>query len=230
MPVSAGHADENLPVSIGTPLAGLSIAVVDSQLRTVAVGEAGELCLIGPTLAHGYLARDAVTALRFIRLPDFPQACAYRTGDRVQLGTDGLLRYLGRFDDEFKLSGYRIDPAEVESTLLGYPGIREVAVVGQRLPDGGKRLAAFLVAVKMPQLAVLRHWLTERLPAPAVPAAFSADCPLAAQCQWQDPSGCLAQSSGRRTVVWRATGNTIGIGGDGRMARSTGGIGADAGQ
>lgn len=173
MPASADDADENIPVSIGTPLAGLSIAVVDSQLRTVAVGDAGELCLIGPTLANGYLARDAVTAQRFVSLPDFPQACAYRTGDRVQLGEDGLLRYLGRFDDEFKLSGYRIDPSEVESTLLGYPGIREVAVVGQSLPDGGKRLAAFLVAVKMPQLAVLRHWLTERLPAAAVPAAFS---------------------------------------------------------
>lgn len=173
-PGTPDDQDQSAPVSIGTPLAGLTVAVVDSDLRTVAVGTAGELCLIGPTLAHGYLARDAITATRFIPLPDFPDAgCAYRTGDRVQLGADGVLRYLGRLDDEFKLSGYRIDPAEVESTLLGYPGIREAAVVGQSLPDGGKRLAAFLVAVNMPQLAALRCWLTERLPAPAVPAAFS---------------------------------------------------------
>ncbi|MFC5475412.1 amino acid adenylation domain-containing protein [Paraherbaspirillum soli] len=163
-------------VPIGRPLAGVDIAVVDSELRPVPRGEPGELCLIGGGLAHGYLGRAALTAERFVPLAALPgRPRAYRTGDRVLLGDDGELRYLGRLDDEFKLSGHRIDPLEIEAALLSYPGLREVAVVGQPLAGGGKRLAAFIVAdSELPSPAALRAFLSERLPAVAIPASYSA--------------------------------------------------------
>ncbi|MFL9926090.1 amino acid adenylation domain-containing protein [Herbaspirillum lusitanum] len=184
---SSGPADmatASQAVPIGQPLAGLSIAVVDDKLRLLAHGEPGELCLMGPTLAQGYLNRAAVTAARFVLLPDFPdEVKAYRTGDRVLLGDDGLLRYLGRLDDEFKISGHRIEPAEVETALLTYPGIREAAVLGVTNAHGDKRLHAFLAldtcherfaaGTGETEFAALRSWLMARLPAPAVPGVFA---------------------------------------------------------
>ncbi|MFC4158682.1 amino acid adenylation domain-containing protein [Chitinimonas lacunae] len=157
-------------VPIGRPLPGLTVAVVDESLRPVAPGMPGELCLLGGALARGYLGRDALTATRFVQLhalPDAPRA--YRTGDRVLLDGQGQLRYLGRLDDEFKISGHRVDPSEVETALLAYPGIREAAVVGLTQPGGLKRLVGFLVG-DATDPAPLRAFLAERLPAAAVPS------------------------------------------------------------
>ncbi|CDG83717.1 non-ribosomal peptide synthetase [Janthinobacterium agaricidamnosum] len=168
-------------VPIGQPLPGVAVAVVDASLRPVGFGVEGELCLLGGALARGYLGRVALTAQRFVQLELAGEAGgarrAYRTGDRVLLGHDGQLRYLGRLDDELKLSGHRVDPLEIEAALLQYPGMREAAVVAQALADGGKRLLACLVAdaaLPAPEPAELRAFLAERLAAAALPAAYLA--------------------------------------------------------
>jgi nonribosomal peptide synthetase MxcG len=154
---------------IGQPLAGIDIAVVDADLRPVALGQEGELCLMGPTLARGYLGRPELSAHRFTRLAALEGAPrAYRSGDRVVLGQDRQLRYLGRLDHELKISGQRIDPLEIEAALLQYPGMRDAAVVAV----GGARLAAFIVTDAAPP-AALRAFLGERLAAAAVPASFT---------------------------------------------------------
>ncbi|MEV7302410.1 amino acid adenylation domain-containing protein [Streptomyces clavifer] len=175
--VVATAADLNDPAlapddtPVGRPLPGSRVAVRD-----------GELYLLGPALAHGYRNLPKETAERFVRLdglPDTPRA--YRTGDRVQLGKDGLLRYLGRLDDEFKISGHRVQPAEVESALLSHPGIKDAAVVGQVLPDGTRRLTAHLVAAEdQPPLSAVRDHLKTRLPAAMIPTSlnFLARLPL----------------------------------------------------
>ncbi|MEV8598289.1 amino acid adenylation domain-containing protein [Streptomyces griseoviridis] len=148
-------------VPIGLPLPGTRAAVVD-----------GELYLLGPTLADGYRP-DVPDSARFApltALPDAPRA--YRTGDLVRVGEDGQLRYLGRADTEFKISGHRVQPAEVESALLTHPRVREAAVAGQVLPDGTRRLAAHLVAEgPVPSAAEVREHLRARLPAAMIPSA-----------------------------------------------------------
>jgi nonribosomal peptide synthetase MxcG len=156
-------------VPIGRPLPGVDIAVCAQQ--PVGIGEEGELCLIGAGLARGYFDRAALSAQRFVTLPDGRRA--YRTGDRVVLGDDGELRYLGRLDDEVKISGHRIDPSEIEAALLQYPGVREAAVVCQSQPDGGKHLRAFVATAGKLNAPALRAFLAERLPAAAVPANYA---------------------------------------------------------
>ncbi len=164
-------------VPIGQPLPGMSLVVVNAALRPLPQGAAGELCLIGEALAQGYLGREERSAQRFVQLHALPGAPrAYRTGDHVQVGPDGELRYLGRLDDELKISGHRIDPNEIETTLLAAPGVREAAVVGQALADGNKRLVAFIVAdesfdTRPFDANALRAFAAARLPAVAVPSA-----------------------------------------------------------
>ncbi|GAB7110785.1 hypothetical protein JCM4814A_91030 [Streptomyces phaeofaciens JCM 4814] len=151
-------------VPIGLPLPGIRAAVVE-----------GELYLLGDTLARGYRGapRDGS---RFAPLTDVPGAPrAYRTGDLVRVDEDGQLRFLGRSDDEFKISGHRVQPAEVESALLTHPGIREAAVVGQTLADGTRRLVAHLVAQSpAPSASEIRVHLRARLPAAMIPSAVEA--------------------------------------------------------
>ncbi|MEU1511068.1 amino acid adenylation domain-containing protein [Streptomyces sp. NPDC005811] len=150
-------------VPIGRPLPGTRAAVVD-----------GELHLLGDNLARGYRG-DHPDASRFAPLTALPGAPrAYRTGDLARVGDDGQLRHLGRTDTEFKISGHRVHPAEVESALLALPGIRDAAVVGQVLPDGTRRLAAHVVPDgPAPAPALLRERLRAALPAATVPSAIT---------------------------------------------------------
>ncbi|WNG46497.1 amino acid adenylation domain-containing protein [Archangium minus] len=168
-PVSSGEE-----VPIGRPLPGVRAALIDSHGRLAAPGAEGELFLMGGGLARGYLGRPELDAARFTSLNALPESPrAYRTGDRVRLREDGQLVFVGRVDDEFKISGHRIDPAEVETVLLGHPGVRDAAVVGQVLPGGTRRLCAHIVAASpAPAAAELRRYLLEKLPAPMVPGVF----------------------------------------------------------
>ncbi|WP_181808921.1 amino acid adenylation domain-containing protein, partial [Streptomyces shenzhenensis] len=159
------HDPDLLPgdIPIGRPLPGTRAAVLD-----------GELYLLGDALARGYRGETPDSA-RFgplTALPGSPRA--YRTGDLVRLGADGRLRFLGRADDEFKISGQRVQPAEVENALLTHPRIREAAVVGQTLGDGTRRLVAHLVAEPpAPSASEVRAHLRGILPAAMIPSAVA---------------------------------------------------------
>ncbi|MDQ0955308.1 amino acid adenylation domain-containing protein/thioester reductase-like protein [Streptomyces phaeochromogenes] len=149
-------------VPIGLPLPGTRAAVVD-----------GELHLLGDNLAVGYRGDRPLDAARFAPLDVLPEAPrAYRTGDLVRIGGDGQLRYLGRSDTEFKISGHRVHPAEVESALLAHPRVRDAAVVGQLLDDGTRRLVAHVVPDgPAPAVALIRDHLRAALPAAMIPSA-----------------------------------------------------------
>jgi nonribosomal peptide synthetase MxcG len=150
-------------VPIGLPLPGMRAAII---------GETGELHLIGDALALGYLGRPELTAKRFITLA-LPggDVRAYRTGDLVMLRADGQIVFVGRVDDEFKISGHRVAPREIETALLRCAGVREAAVIGCVLPGGAKRLSAWLVADEpQPTPADLRRQLQTTLPASVIPS------------------------------------------------------------
>ncbi|QEL54545.1 non-ribosomal peptide synthetase [Chromobacterium paludis] len=154
---------------IGLPRPGVTAVIVDAALQPVMQGEEGELCLLGDALALGYLHRPELTARRFVALEALPDAPrAYRTGDRA-VWRDGQLHFLGRLDQELKISGLRVDPAEIENALLAIPGVREAAVIGQPLAGGGYALAAFLSGDAALEPAALRRALSHALPAAAVP-------------------------------------------------------------
>ncbi len=160
--------------AIGRSLAGRQAYVLDAELRPVPRGVAGELCLGGVGVARGYLGRPERTAERFVpdALGSEPGARLYRTGDRARWRADGELEFLGRYDHQVKVRGFRIEPGEIELALARHSGVREAAVVVREERDGDRRLAAWVVGTA--PASELREHLRRTLPAHMVPAAFGA--------------------------------------------------------
>ena len=160
-------------VPIGTPIAGTELMIVDDRLTPVGPGEEGELLALGGGLALGYLNQPELTAERFIevRLPDGMRGRAYRTGDRVRCRADGAIEFLGRFDDQVKIDGHRIEPDEIRRVIETLDGVRECRVLVRKGPAGQKRLVAYVLLVRRGD-ADLRSVLQERLPPHMVPHYF----------------------------------------------------------
>ncbi|MEV6281560.1 amino acid adenylation domain-containing protein [Kribbella sp. NPDC051770] len=155
-------------VPIGAPVANTTTRVLDTWLRPVPVGVAGELYLGGVQLADGYVARAALTAGRFVA--DDNGARLYRTGDVVRWNAQGRLEYLGRSDDQVKIRGNRIELGEIGAVLEQHPAVSAAAIAALDHPAGGKYLAAYVVTDA--DDAVLREYLAESLPDYMVPAVF----------------------------------------------------------
>lgn len=153
--------------SIGHPTAPTSAHILDSWLRPVPDGVAGELYLAGAQLTRGYLDRMAETASRFVAHPFLPGQRMYRTGDMVRRAPDGGLQFLGRSDDQVKIRGFRVEPGEIAAVLTQHPGVRSAHVAVSRR-GGGHRLTAYVAAEEI-DLAHLRATLPARLPRYMIP-------------------------------------------------------------
>lgn len=162
-------------VPVGQPLPGAQVYVLDDVLNPVADHVAGELYIGGASVALGYLGQPGLTAERF--LPDpFGNGGArvYRSGDQVRRQRQGALEFIGRADDQVKVRGYRVEPAEVARVLLGLGGVSEAAVLALPQDDDETRLhlVAYCVAVTGVPLNSdnLRQQLQACLPDYLVPA------------------------------------------------------------
>jgi nonribosomal peptide synthetase MxcG len=160
------------PVPIGRPLPGVSALIIDDARRVIEQpGVVGELCLLGPTLAEGYLRRDDLTRQRFVQVPGFGRS--YLTGDLAAWADDGQLLFSGRRDDELKLSGHRIAPAEIEAALARHSQVRGSVVHGATHPGGMTYLVAHVEAdAGSVDAAGLRKFLAGTLPAALIPSVF----------------------------------------------------------
>lgn len=166
---------------LGRPVGGKRMYVLDEHLRIVPPGVVGELYLAGAGLAHGYLDQPGLTAERFVPDPFGPAGeRMYRTGDLVRWAPDGVLEFVGRADQQFKLRGFRIEPAEVEAALTGHPGVAEARVIVREDRPGDRRLVAYVApdreAVENAAFdpVTLRRHLAGLLPDHMIPSAFVA--------------------------------------------------------
>ncbi|MHA7648277.1 acyl-CoA synthetase [Mycobacterium sp. ML4] len=133
---------ERRPGWVGLPLAGVQTRLIDDHGQAVPhdAETVGKLLVRGPTLFDGYLNRPEATAEAFD-----PEGW-YRTGDVAVVDDGGMHRIVGRESvDLIKSGGYRIGAGEIETVLLGHPGVDEVAVVGPPDEDLGQRIVAYVV-------------------------------------------------------------------------------------
>lgn len=130
---------------LGYAIDGAWLHVVDERMVPVGPGEVGELWIGGTGVANGYL-NDTLTHERFRPNPFVTEhGTIYRTGDLVRAGKNGLLEFRGRADDQVKIHGVRVEPAEVAAVLRRHPAVTDAAVVAQR-DDEGVRLVAYVQA------------------------------------------------------------------------------------
>ncbi|WP_344028213.1 amino acid adenylation domain-containing protein [Streptomyces luteireticuli] len=123
--------------AIGRPAAGARLRVVDDAGQPVPPGCPGDLLIGGPMVTPCYADDEELNRTRFTELPG--AGLFYRTGDRARFDHDGLLHFLGRDDQQVKLSGHRLELGQIEAALLRHPAVVNAVVV---LDDG--RLTACL--------------------------------------------------------------------------------------
>jgi amino acid adenylation domain-containing protein len=166
---------ERLP-TIGRPIDGVRIYIVDEQMKPVPEGMPGEILIGGAGAGRGYINLPELTAQRF--LPDpfvtTEPSRMYRTGDLARLLPDGQITFLGRTDDQVKIRGYRIEPGEISAVLNRHPGVETTCVTVRAEESGEPRLIAYIVMKPGADLRAreLRNSLAEHLPDYMVPSTF----------------------------------------------------------
>ena len=138
------------PGSMGRPYPGHRVAVIDDDGNECAPGVAGDIAVHArdrhgardPIFFLGYWNNERATKAKFTGEP-FESWC--RTGDRAVMDADGYLWYQGRSDDQFKSSGYRIGPTEIEDCLARHPAVAQVAVVPKPDAERGAVVKAFII-------------------------------------------------------------------------------------
>ena len=144
----------DLPESIGRPVPGVELRIVNDAGRPQPAGETGELWIRSPAVMEGYL--EAQEETRAVLADGW-----FRTGDLATISSDGFVAIAGRKKELILRGGYSVVPAEVEAVLLTHPAVAEAAVVGEPHPDLGEEVVAFV---------------TLRAGAPVDPAALIAHC------------------------------------------------------
>ena len=158
-------------VPIGRALPNTRMLAVDPTGRMLPPGALGELVVEGDCLAMGYRGEPELTGRRFLEGTGGRRR--YLTGDLGRTRFDGQLELIGRLDDQIKLAGHRIEPAEIEAALLRQPGVAAATVVARAAPDGRSKLVAYLVAsAESLDTGRLRTALLAEQPEYLVPAAF----------------------------------------------------------
>jgi non-ribosomal peptide synthetase-like protein len=168
---SAAVCRPGQPITIGRPLEGYDLLVLDGEMRPLAPGETGELYIGGAGIARGYFKEPDLTRSAFVVSPDDGRRL-YRTGDLARIDPGGEIEYCGRIDSQVKIRGYRVELAEVEAVLLEQQHVTG-AVVDVREHDGARTLAAYVLldqpSATLDRAAVLAA-LRSRLPAYMVPS------------------------------------------------------------
>lgn len=123
--------DDADPLPIGKACENMRLLILTPEEKEAAVGEQGELCVIGSGVALGYWKAPELTAKAFVQNPlnDAYREMMYRTGDLAYRGEDGLIMFLGRKDHQIKHKGNRIELGEIETAAVCVNGVENACAI-----------------------------------------------------------------------------------------------------
>ncbi|GGB26258.1 non-ribosomal peptide synthetase [Puia dinghuensis] len=174
--VSCWNCPAEVPevIPIGRPVANTQLYIAGPQQQLCPIGAIGEIFIGGVQLSRGYLGHPEWTEERFV--PDVMSGRSgerlYRTGDLGRWLPDGNIEFLGRQDEQVKISGYRIELGEIENVLSQSPEVSACAVTVNEDDPGNKRLAAYIVPRGRWDKKVLIDYLRSRLPKYMIPSLW----------------------------------------------------------
>jgi long-chain acyl-CoA synthetase len=143
--------------TIGLPLPGTDLLILDNDERAVAIGEPGEICIKGPQLMSGYWNRDAETKQSMTAQGFF------KTGDIAYMTADGYVKIIDRKKDTIVVSGFNVYPNEIEEVLATMPQVLECAAVGVNDGPAGEAVKVFIVKkdLELTESQVLEYCKTQ---------------------------------------------------------------------
>jgi len=164
-------------VSIGKPIDGTQMFVLNDSLQPVPLGVAGELYIAGDGVARGYYKNKNLTAEMFVsnKFSSHPEFFMYKTGDLVRFRSDMNLQYLGRSDFQVKIRGFRVEIGEIEVISATYDLVKECVVKTWEDDRGEQVLVAYIVPVgniESLDTLDLRGFLKGKLPDYMIPSIF----------------------------------------------------------
>jgi len=165
---------KDVTIPIGKPLMNYKVYILGKHLECMPVGCPGELCISGVGLARGYLNAPELTAESFVPNPFTQGEKLYRTGDLAKWLSDGNVEFLGRIDDQVKIHGIRIEPAEIEAAMDEHEAVRKTVIMAREDRRGEKGLVAYVVLDREPAPTIneFRGFLKQKLPGYMVPSTY----------------------------------------------------------
>jgi amino acid adenylation domain-containing protein len=168
--MSAAPAGGSVP--LGPPIPNVRIHILDERQRLVPLGAPGEIAFSGVCVGRGYINDPERTAQAYSTDPYVDGARLYRAGDYGRWSPDGKLEYLGRRDNQVKISGFRIEIGDIENALLGVPAVRDGAVVVGEGAGQSKFLVAFYSGNGPLEVDEIRNEMAARVPGYMVPSTY----------------------------------------------------------
>jgi len=165
MNISNPYMGERRAGTVGLPLPGVSVRLLDRALQPVAEGEAGEVYLRGPNIFAGYWQREEATRSSFVD-------GYFKTGDLATRSKDGYYTLCGRSGDLIISAGFNIYPREMEEFLQEQPEVAEAAVIGCPDPVRGEVPVAYVVLKEQIAVDILETRCKEKLASFKVPRKF----------------------------------------------------------
>ena len=163
----------DVPVTIGLPLPGYDVLIVNEQLALTNKGEEGEILIGGNSVARGYLNREELTAQKFIETERYTGISEryYRTGDLAKQAPNGEIIFMGRADAQVKVRGFRVELSEIEWLLMQCQGVQAAAVA---LDSASQQLAAYVVQKETEAInrEGITHLLRLKLPYYMIPSTL----------------------------------------------------------
>lgn len=164
------HYDKSIP--IGKPIKNSQVYILNPGLKPVPIGIEGEIFIGGDGLARGYLKRPELTKEKFIPNPFREGERIYKTGDMGRWLPDGNIEFLGRYDNQIKIRGFRVELGEIEHALSRHPLVKEAAVLLLEW-QGNKRIAAYILCRKEKiDASEFKKYLRQKLPEYMIPSNF----------------------------------------------------------
>jgi iturin family lipopeptide synthetase A len=159
-------------ITIGKPVDGTRVYILDEYGNLLPKGIPGELCIGGKKLARGYLGEEKKTKECFVENHYEKGERLYFTGDIAKWTNDGEIEFIGRKDSQVNVKGYRVELGEVEKTLSQCQDVKNCVVLSEDNEQGITELIAFYVAQGQMERKQVRQYAMENLPAYMIPSYF----------------------------------------------------------